>query len=230
MILRYSPTGVGPYGGDYPDERPRTRGECFTFPRPCPFVSCRYHMAIDAHKKIDGSTHLRVLNDDPTTMADTCTLDVADGLVSRFPVDELDIEEAAESTLQTVADYVGVSRQNVHDMIDRLQRRIRIAATPIADDYGLDVERSKRGPLEIDRARSLILDELATGPKTRSQVLEAGKVRGIALARIDAARSLLAPIVQSRHDRGGRATWTLVGGRKADLRHSGHPGKARRSD
>lgn len=29
----------------YPDERPKTRGECYEMPRPCPFVSCRYHLA-----------------------------------------------------------------------------------------------------------------------------------------------------------------------------------------
>ena len=28
----------------YPLERPKTRGECADMPRPCPFLSCRYHL------------------------------------------------------------------------------------------------------------------------------------------------------------------------------------------
>lgn len=28
----------------YPDTRPKTRGECGDMPRPCPFLSCRYHL------------------------------------------------------------------------------------------------------------------------------------------------------------------------------------------
>lgn len=29
------------------DARPRTRAECVDAPRPCPFVGCRYHLALD---------------------------------------------------------------------------------------------------------------------------------------------------------------------------------------
>ena len=42
---------------DILDPRPRTRGECASVPRPCPFTDCRYHLE---------------------AKAESCALDVAD--------------------------------------------------------------------------------------------------------------------------------------------------------
>lgn len=30
--------------------RPRTRGDCFRLPRPCPFVGCRHHLYLDVRR------------------------------------------------------------------------------------------------------------------------------------------------------------------------------------
>jgi hypothetical protein len=55
--------------------RPRTRGECAAAERPCPWVSCRHHMAVDVldtgSLKINSTLDLAEL---PAT----CSLDVAD--------------------------------------------------------------------------------------------------------------------------------------------------------
>ena len=32
----------------FPNEPPRTRGECAALPRPCPFPGCRHHLAADS--------------------------------------------------------------------------------------------------------------------------------------------------------------------------------------
>lgn len=42
----------------YPDERPPTRAGCMSMPRPCPFLLCRHHLAVD----IDARGRLRPVN------------------------------------------------------------------------------------------------------------------------------------------------------------------------
>ncbi len=66
----------------YVSERPRTRGEC-PVERPCPFVSCAYHLALDVDDRT-GSVKLNHPSDDDDELSDlreipeTCALDAAD--------------------------------------------------------------------------------------------------------------------------------------------------------
>jgi hypothetical protein len=61
----------------YPDvERPRTRGDCLAMPRPCPFVSCAYHLYLDVNE--DGAIKLNFPHLDPEHLTESCALDVAD--------------------------------------------------------------------------------------------------------------------------------------------------------
>jgi hypothetical protein len=46
-----------------------SRGECINGPRPCPWTSCRHHLA-----DVGGRTPIA----DPAELRDTCALDVAD--------------------------------------------------------------------------------------------------------------------------------------------------------
>jgi len=57
-------------------ERPRTRGDCIQGIRPCPFVSCRYHLYLDVRD--NGTIVINFPNIDVTEMKETCALDVAD--------------------------------------------------------------------------------------------------------------------------------------------------------
>jgi hypothetical protein len=64
----------------YPEEeywRPRTRTECVDMERPCPFVSCKYHLYIDVHP-VRGSIKLNFPDVDVWEMTETCSLDIAD--------------------------------------------------------------------------------------------------------------------------------------------------------
>lgn len=78
-------------------ERPKTRADCerggFNEARPCPFVSCRYHL----FEEFAGATS----EEDLLIMPYTCVLDVADegGL-----------------TLEAVGDVLGVSRQRIEQI------------------------------------------------------------------------------------------------------------------
>ncbi len=57
-------------------ERPKTRGDCKGSERPCPFVSCRQHLALDISE--DGSIKQNFPHLEIDEMIDTCALDVAD--------------------------------------------------------------------------------------------------------------------------------------------------------
>lgn len=57
--------------------KPRTRAECRDMDRPCPFVSCKYHLYIDVHP-VRGSIKLNFPDVDVWEMTETCALDVAD--------------------------------------------------------------------------------------------------------------------------------------------------------
>jgi hypothetical protein len=64
----------------YPEEdywRPKTRAECADMERPCPFVSCKYHLYIDVHP-VRGSIKLNFTDVEVWEMTETCALDIAD--------------------------------------------------------------------------------------------------------------------------------------------------------
>lgn len=83
---------------DVDAERPRTRGDCIGGQRPCPFVSCRHHLALDITES--GSLHVTD-HLDLEAMTDTCSLDVAD---------------RGEHTLDAVGQVLNVTRERVRQL------------------------------------------------------------------------------------------------------------------
>jgi hypothetical protein len=64
----------------YPEEqywRPVSRGECAQMDRPCPFISCKYHLYIDVHP-VRGSIKINFPDMEVWEMKETCALDIAD--------------------------------------------------------------------------------------------------------------------------------------------------------
>jgi hypothetical protein len=57
--------------------RPATRAECAEGERPCPFVSCKYHLYLDVSPKT-GAIKMNFPDLDVSDMAETCVLDVAE--------------------------------------------------------------------------------------------------------------------------------------------------------
>ena len=57
--------------------KPRTRAECADMERPCPYVSCKYHLFIDVHP-VRGAIKLNFPDLEVWEMTETCSLDVAD--------------------------------------------------------------------------------------------------------------------------------------------------------
>jgi len=62
-------------------ERPTTRADCLAGgvneERPCPWVSCKYHLALDVNPEI-GSVKINFPDKEPWELVETCALDVAD--------------------------------------------------------------------------------------------------------------------------------------------------------
>lgn len=64
----------------YPEQeywKPRTRADCVDMERPCPYVSCKYHLYIDVHP-VRGSIKVNFPDLEVWEMTETCALDVAD--------------------------------------------------------------------------------------------------------------------------------------------------------
>lgn len=64
----------------YPEQdywKPRTRADCVDMERPCPYVSCKYHLYIDVHP-VRGSIKVNFPDVEVWEMTETCALDVAD--------------------------------------------------------------------------------------------------------------------------------------------------------
>jgi hypothetical protein len=63
-------------GGEHP-ERPKTRAECASHVGPCPWTSCRWHLAYDVSPRT-GALIENFPGVPLEAMAETCVLDVAD--------------------------------------------------------------------------------------------------------------------------------------------------------
>src|SRR5262245_26442871 len=85
----------------YPEtdyEKPRVRAECADGPRPCPYVSCKYHLYIDVSPRT-GAMKLK------------------------FP--ELEVWELGESSALDVADRGGTTLEDVGAIMNLTRERIR---------------------------------------------------------------------------------------------------------
>jgi len=67
--------------GETPPEhdgwRPKVRADCSSFPRPCPFVGCKYHLFLDVGREGQIKYNFGDDVDALAKMKDTCALDVA---------------------------------------------------------------------------------------------------------------------------------------------------------
>jgi hypothetical protein len=87
--------------------RPTTRRQCVGGARPCPWVSCQYHLYLEVDR-----TGTLVLNHPGATLEDlpdTCALDVAD---------------RGEATLQEAGEALGVTRERVRQIETVAMKRV----------------------------------------------------------------------------------------------------------
>jgi hypothetical protein len=114
-VLR--PGGGGGDDGALP-ERPKTRGDCLGGPRPCPFVSCQYHLFLDVLERT-GTIRLNFPHLEPWQLVETCALDVAD---------------RGGTTLQDVGGLVNLTRERIRQIEDAACEKLRPLLAPHVDE------------------------------------------------------------------------------------------------
>ncbi len=101
-----------PPGDDY-QVRPQTRGDCLpggcNEERPCPWLSCRYHLALDVDPDT-GSIKENFTDREPWELAETCALDVA---------------ERDGATLEEVGELLNVTRERIRQIESKALRVLK---------------------------------------------------------------------------------------------------------
>lgn len=80
--------------------RPETREDCRTAERPCPYVSCKYHLFLDINAET-GSIKINFPDLEVWEMSETCALDVAD---------------RGGITLEEVGDLLNLTRERIRQV------------------------------------------------------------------------------------------------------------------
>ena len=124
-IERVDRAGPRPRRGESRDciEHPRTRKDCATSPRPCLFVSCRYHLYLDVRSH-GRSIRLNFPDKEVWELEETCALDVA---------------ESGGITLEEVGNLLGLTRERIRQIESDALRVIRGAIDdPVSKVEGED--------------------------------------------------------------------------------------------
>ncbi|EDM80701.1 DNA-binding protein AsgB [Plesiocystis pacifica SIR-1] len=87
----------------YPEKtywRPESRGECANVARPCPYVSCKYHLYIDVNPRT-GSIKINFPDREVWELNNSCALDVA---------------EQGGITLEEVGEILNLTRERIRQV------------------------------------------------------------------------------------------------------------------
>ena len=98
--------------------RPRSRGDCRNAPRPCPWVSCKYHLYLDIVPQ-SGSIKMNFPDLEVWEMPETCALDVAD---------------RGGITLEEVGVLLNLTRERIRQVERRGIDKLRAALGDEADE------------------------------------------------------------------------------------------------
>ena len=82
------------------ESRPQLREDCRTAERPCPYVSCKYHLYLDINQET-GSIKVNFPDLNVWEMSETCALDVAD---------------RGGITLEEVGELVNLTRERIRQV------------------------------------------------------------------------------------------------------------------
>lgn len=107
--------------------RPRTRGACKDGPRPCPWVSCKHHLAVDTTDGGAARVRFPAIGEaweedaiDWASVPDSCVLDVADRVSGGEEIRLVDIAERMNLTITSAIEALRDAEAN-------LRSRLRVA-------------------------------------------------------------------------------------------------------
>lgn len=92
------------------DDRPASRDDCRSGPRPCLFVSCRFHLAVDVNPD-NGSLKLNFPDRELWELPETCALDVA---------------ERGSLTLEEIGALLNVTRERARQLEQKALRKLQL--------------------------------------------------------------------------------------------------------
>jgi hypothetical protein len=122
---------------DFEADRPETRGACLGEVRPCPWVSCKYHLYLDVNPET-GSIKLNFPDLEVWEMKDTCALDVAD---------------RGGITLEEVGEILNLTRERIRQVEVRGLLKLKMVGPgeePIPGDPGWVPPAGYRGASDDD--------------------------------------------------------------------------------
>ena len=105
--------------------RPRTRAECESDIRPCPWVACKHHLYLDVNPET-GSIKINFPDLEPWEMNETCALDVAD---------------RSGITLEEVGEIMNLTRERIRQV--EVRGLLKLKMTPALEAF--DDSRSSFG-------------------------------------------------------------------------------------
>jgi hypothetical protein len=116
----------------YPDDerRPRKRSDCIGGQRPCPWVSCEFHLYLDVSES--GSILINHPDKDPGELRESCVLDVAD---------------RGGETLVSIGQMLGITRERVRQIEEATLRKIAKLAD--SSDRPIDRHHSPLGEAQV---------------------------------------------------------------------------------
>lgn len=101
-------------------QRPKTRADCADVPRPCPFVSCKYHLYLDVNPAT-GHIKYNHPNISPDMMHESCALDVAE----RGSTLKLD-HGKCDTSFEDIGKHIGVVRERVRQIEKKAFGKLRV--------------------------------------------------------------------------------------------------------
>lgn len=98
--------------------KPKTREDCKNMERPCPYVSCKYHLYIDVHP-IRGSIKINFPDLEVWEMTESCALDIADR--GGITLEEVGVIMNLTRERVRQLETQGLGKLQVADGVDKLQ-------------------------------------------------------------------------------------------------------------
>lgn len=148
-------------------ERPRTRGDCLSggcnAERPCPFVSCKYHLGIDVTEKGKVSVPIGM---EPWEVPFTCALDIAD-------MGGLDSYDAAGDIMLLTRERVRQIADVAYGKIEGIDRRLAGALQFLAvreEDSFADAGIIPEGASQVRRMPKHSTDHAEINPKDAREI------------------------------------------------------------
>ena len=145
-------------------EKPKSRAECHEGMRPCPFVSCKYHLFLDVQPRT-GAIKLNFPDLEVEDMNESCSLDIADRggttLEEVGAIMNLTRERIRQLEVRAMAKVKSLSEMEaLRDFVDEGpvgKRRLPVLqASDDADDDALDGDDDDDFEAEVDAEKAEI--------------------------------------------------------------------------